>query len=185
MGRIFSADITVGQYLPDWRPDMDYSKVYSAIRAQGGGVCLDISHELDYFRWLFGEPAEMKCQVRKLSDLNINVEDLAEILVYTHTGVLGRIHLDYLSRAPRRQLYLVAEKGNLQYDFLTYELKIYDADTGSWQIREFKEDRNEQYIRQLRHFMHCARDGIRPLVDVDDAIKTLEFALKIREYYKE
>jgi len=183
-GKVLCADVTVGQYLPDWRPGVDYRTIYSAIKRQGGGVCLDISHELDYFRWLFGEPVTIQSDVRKISQLEINVEDVAETIVYTASGVLGRIHLDYLSRATRRQLYIVGENGNLQYDFITGMLQIYEAGNEFWKQRTINEDRNIMFKKQLEHFMSSVRKNAKPLIDVDDAIKTLEFAFKIRESFK-
>src|SRR5690606_29956228 len=55
VGRIHSVSIEVGQYLPDWRPATDYRKNVSACKKLGGGVLLELSHELDYLTWLFGE----------------------------------------------------------------------------------------------------------------------------------
>ena len=39
-------------FLPDWRKNIAYSKSYSSIKKQGGGVLLDLSHELDYATYL-------------------------------------------------------------------------------------------------------------------------------------
>ena len=46
-----------GQYLPAWRPSRDYRETYTAQSAQGGGILLDASHEIDYVRWIGGEIA--------------------------------------------------------------------------------------------------------------------------------
>jgi predicted dehydrogenase len=180
LGKVWCADMMVGQYLPDWRPGVDYRKMYSAIKSQGGGVCLDISHELDYFRWLFGEPVHIQSQVQKISGLEIEVEDVAETIVRTDRGTIGRIHLDYLSRAPRRKLCIVAEKGNVEYDFVRGMLEVYEAGSDFWKRRLCNEDRNVMFKKQLRHFMDCVQNKSKPLIDTEDAIKTLEFALKIR-----
>jgi predicted dehydrogenase len=59
MGKVFSINAIVGQYLPDWRPNQDYLKGMSA-RIDKGGVMLDLVHEFDYIRWLIGKP-EKKC----------------------------------------------------------------------------------------------------------------------------
>ena len=32
----------------------NYLKSYSASKSKGGGVLLDLSHEIDYINWLFG-----------------------------------------------------------------------------------------------------------------------------------
>ena len=180
LGKIFSADLIIGQYLPDWRPGTDYRKVYSAKKNEGGGVCLDISHELDYFRWFFGEPAQVHSFVNKISNLEIDAEDIAETIVTTESGIIGRIHLDYLSRAAKRTLSIVAEKGNIEFDFITGMLKTYDADDKFWKCRQYNAERNIIYKRQLQHFMDCVKTGHKPLIDIDDSIKTLEFALSIR-----
>lgn len=180
LGKVLCADVTVGQYLPDWRPGVDYRKVYSAIKSQGGGVCLDISHELDYFRWFFGEPVHIQSHVQKISGLEMDVEDVAETIVMTDQGTVGRIHLDYLSRASRRRLSIIAEKGNIEYDFVSGMLEIYEAGSEFWKRRLCNEDRNVMYKKQLMHFMDCVKNKSKPLIDADDAVKTLEFALKIR-----
>ena len=184
LGKVWCADIMVGQYLPDWRAGVDYRKVYSAIKSHGGGVCLDISHELDYFRWLFGEPIHVQSHTQKISGLEMDVEDVAEAIVMTDRGTIGRIHLDYLSRAPRRKLCVIAEKGNVEYDFISGMLEIYEAGSDFWKRRLCNEDRNMMHKRQLKHFMDCVRNKSKPLVDAADSIKTLEFALKMRSNSK-
>ena len=40
-------------YLPQWRKK-NYKKSYSSNAKLGGGVSLDLSHEIDYIQWIFG-----------------------------------------------------------------------------------------------------------------------------------
>ena len=80
IGRLISLRAEAGQYLPDWRPGSDYRQGASARRELGGGVVLELSHELDYIRWLGGEVESVGALVGKLSDLEIEVEDTAEIV---------------------------------------------------------------------------------------------------------
>jgi predicted dehydrogenase len=181
LGRLLHADMTAGHYLPDWRPGIDFRKVYSANRSQGGGVCLDLSHELDYFRWFLGEPSDVRSFVQRISALEIDVEDISEVIVRTDNGAVGHIHLDYLSRAVRRKLSIIAEKGNIEYDFVTGTLEMYEAGDQFWKKRIYADDRNEMYKKQFQHFMNCVKTRSKPLVDAQDAIKTLEFALRIRD----
>ena len=56
IGQTLFVRIEAGQHLGAWRPARPYALGYSASTARGGGVALDLSHELDYMRMLFGHP---------------------------------------------------------------------------------------------------------------------------------
>ncbi len=58
-GKILHVRIECGSYLPDWRPDQNYRKTVSALPELGGGVLLELSHELDYLHWFFGGIVEL------------------------------------------------------------------------------------------------------------------------------
>ena len=47
-------------WLPDWHPNSDYRREYSARWDLGGGAILD-SHEFDYLTWLLGPVKDMLC----------------------------------------------------------------------------------------------------------------------------
>ena len=48
IGKILSVRSEVGSYLPSWRKDTDYKKSVSAKKKLGGGVLLELSHDIDY-----------------------------------------------------------------------------------------------------------------------------------------
>ena len=52
---IIDIKVYCNSYLPDWRKNLSYEKSSSAYKRLGGGVILDLGHELDLIRWLFGE----------------------------------------------------------------------------------------------------------------------------------
>jgi len=88
------------------------------------------------------------------------------------------------ARAPRRKLCVIGEKGNIEYDFISGMLEIYEAGHDFWKRCHCNEDRNVMFKKQVRHFMDCVRNKSKPLIDTEDAVKTLEFALKIRDSLK-
>ena len=54
IGNVLSVRSSVGQYLPEWRKNTDYRKGVSAQQHLGGGVLLELSHEIDYINfWNF------------------------------------------------------------------------------------------------------------------------------------
>jgi predicted dehydrogenase len=79
IGKPFSAYAHYGDYMPGWHPWEDYRKSYSARDELGGGVVLTLCHPLDYLRWLLGEVSSVWAFTGKISDMEINVEDVGEI----------------------------------------------------------------------------------------------------------
>ncbi len=105
LGRAIAVRAEVGEYLPGFHPYEDYGTSYAAQRSLGGGVVLTLIHDLDYLQWLFGAPKRLFAVGGKLSSLELDVEDVASILMAC--GTLKRrfpVHLqmDYLRRPPRR-----------------------------------------------------------------------------------
>ena len=54
IGRVISAHVHFGEYLPAWHPWEDYRKGYAARADMGGGVVLTQCHA-DYLPWLVGK----------------------------------------------------------------------------------------------------------------------------------
>ena len=63
---IVQVNVLSGSYLPSWRSGMDYRSSYSASKQRGGGVLLDLSHEIDYVQWLFGKLNQIKSYQKKV-----------------------------------------------------------------------------------------------------------------------
>ena len=119
-------EIVSGQYLPEWRPYKDYRNSYSAHREQGGGVDLDISHEIDYMSWIFGPPLKIELTIReKISSLDIDSPDLF-MGIYRYSAFFVRVQLDYI-RKKERTLRIIGEHSNiLDVDFINCRIVIYD-----------------------------------------------------------
>lgn len=117
VGKILSARAEVGQYLPDWRPWQDYRKSYTAQKRLGGGIILDGSHELDYMRWLLGEVREVSCMAGKLSRLEVDTEDTAEVLLRFRSGAMVAVHLDFIRHDYTRNCELIGEKGTIIWNY--------------------------------------------------------------------
>lgn len=177
LGKILWAYVEAGQYLPDWRPWQDYRQSYTARRHLGGGILLDGSHELDYILWLLGTPAEVLCMAGKVSALEVDVEDCADVLVRFATGAQVQIHLDFVQRGYTRTCKLVGERGTALWDFTTPEVRFFSGETKSWQSFPYRFEINDMYISEVEHFFHCVASGENPKVDLAQAGATLRLAL--------
>ncbi len=120
--KVIYANIQCGQYLPTWRPATDYRKSYSSKREEGGGVLLDLSHEIDYVQWLFGKIEEIKSYQGKVSDLEINSDDLTMLIGKTNKQVIINVSLDYISKTTRRKLTVDTLDNSYELDFIKNKL---------------------------------------------------------------
>ncbi|HSD82466.1 MAG TPA: Gfo/Idh/MocA family oxidoreductase, partial [Anaerolineae bacterium] len=187
IGRILSIQARVGQYLPNWRSNKDYRQGVSARKELGGGVVLELSHELDYVRWLVGEVKAVSAQAGHLSDLEIDVEDTAEIILEFENGAFGSIHMDMVDRAATRTCRIVGTDGTLTWDGPTHEVRIYSAARDAWSELHpaSKIDPNTMYLAELQHFFECIREKRMPVISAADGRRVLEIALAVRQSAQE
>ena len=180
VGKILWAHVEAGSYLPDWRPWQDYRKSYTARRELGGGILLDGSHEIDYVTWLFGAPAEIACMAGQVSQLEVNVEDCATVLLRFPGGTRADVHLDFIQRTYSRYCSLAGTEGKLQWDLTSNSVQIVrpgvEVETAKfeWQV-------NDGDVAEIAHFLECARTGAAPKFTLDSAILTLRVVLAARE----
>ena len=181
IGKIYFARIQVGQYLPDWHPNKDYRKEYSAIEELGGGVVLTLTHEVDYIHWLFGEIDSLISFTKKVSQLEINVEDIAAIILETKDNIVIELHMDYLQRPSSRTCEIVGENGKILWDYFKNEIKLFVGKENKWYV--FREDnfqRNDMYKNELIHFHACIDDKEQPVVSVDQVKAVMDIVKAIK-----
>jgi predicted dehydrogenase len=182
IGRLTSARLEFGHYLPDWRPTTDYRASYSARQALGGGIILDAIHEIDYACWLLGEPTRVACFAGTLSRLEIDTEDTAAILLDTGSAI-AEIHLDYVQRVYSRTCQIVGDEGTIRWDYVSGEARCYDARRGECQIVASPAGwtPNDMYLAELRHFLACLAGEATPELDVAGGRRVLAVALAAKQ----
>lgn len=182
IGRCLSIQAQVGQYLPDWHPWEDYRQGVSAGKETGGGVILDLVHELDYVTWLFGPVSEIFCFAQKVSNLEIETEDTAVMSLKFENGALGTIHLDYLQRVPSRTCRIIGERGTIVWDYFAQKVSCYSPDKKDpWEFEYSKAQRNDRFLEEMRHLLDCVDGRDRPKVDIVSGSRTLKLALAAKE----
>lgn len=183
IGRPLSVRAHWGEYLPGWHPWEDYHQGYSARADLGGGVVLTLSHPLDYLRWLFGEVAALWAFTGKNSDLELQVEDIAEIGLHFADGVLGSLHLDYNQRPPSHWLEIVGSSGTLQWDNRSGEVRMFQSENAEWQVYPPPTgfERNDLFLAEMSHFLQVARGEAEPCCSLEDGIHALQLALAVHD----
>lgn len=179
IGRVFALNASVGQHIADWRPETDFRKSVTAQEHLGGGAIFELSHELDYVRWLLGAPASVTCRTQKLGNLGIDVEDTADLILEFNTPAMATIHLDILQRPASRTCTVLGDKGRIEADLIAGTLHVHDAATGQVQKIEVPslENRDAIYLRQAEHFLSCIDGTALPMINGEDGLAVLEIAL--------
>jgi predicted dehydrogenase len=172
-----------GYYLPHWRPNTDYREGYGARKDAGGGIILDAFHEFEYLRWLFGEVCEVFCYAGKQSELEIDVEDTADILLRFVSGLTANLHLDYLQPTYRRACEIVAENGLVVWDYISGEVSLFNTADRHVEVflRNINLELNQMFIDEMKHFVSCLEGRETPMLDARGGRAVLQIALAAKQ----
>lgn len=180
-----------GQYLPTWRQHIDYRKSVSAKKSLGGGILLEISHEIDYLIWLFGGVKWVSAWTGKLSDLEVDVEDFANITCefngkLLNKKVMGSIHLDFIRQDQTRFCEIIGTKGTMKFDAENNEIFIKKNNRNDWvKIYNSNESRDDSFRNQFSYFLDSIRCKNFNTDSFDNSIKVLEVIEAIKLSAKE
>ena len=179
IGTPVSAHARCGSWLPDWRPGSDYRQGVSARRELGGGVLLELSHDLDLLRTLLGSLTVTAADLSCSGLLEIDVEDRALLALQTATGMPVSLQLDFCTQPPARSLVVRGSEGEIRWDLIRGCLSWMDRQ-GVLHQEPFSHGAEERYRRQLQHFLACCRGEAEPLVSVEDGLAVLELVRQAR-----
>lgn len=115
---VLTVQAYVGQYLPDWRPETDYRCSYSAHANEGGGVLRDLSHELDYIGWLFGEWEAVTACGGHVSPLEIDSDDVFVVMMRTRRCPVLSVQMSYLDRDATRRVTVNTTSHTIEADLI-------------------------------------------------------------------
>lgn len=187
VGAVRYARAHYGNYLPNMRPGADYRALYCARADAGGGVMLDAIHEIDYLMWLLGPAVAVQGAKARLSDLDIDVEDFANIVLAHAGGARSVITLDYLRPWKRRGCEIIGAKGMLLWDSEGKQperclVRFYDADAQTWNtvVDNPDLDTGRPYVDMLADFVGAMEGRPHRLQTAADAVERLAVTLAAR-----
>jgi len=182
IGKPIRASLEAGQWLPDWRKHVDYRNSYSADKTKGGGVIFDLIHEIDTARWLFGEFDIVKSVYGKFSDLEINSEDVASIiLAKSKLPPVVSINIDYISRKARRKITIIGDEGNLVWDFQNKILQVESADNvENIEVKAEDFDVGQTYISAMSELIAAIKGGNKTSQTIEDGLNSSRLAIKAK-----
>jgi predicted dehydrogenase len=186
IGKIYSVRSEIGQYLPSWRPGTDYRKDVSAQKSLGGGALLELSHEIDYLSWIFGRVDWVKSHVSKQSDLEIDVEDSAYVVLgfeeVDGEVLTASLNIDFIRHDTTRKCFVIGEKGTLLWDGIKGQVKFFEKSSKHWEILFLSSpDRNFTYIEEIKSFFLSVEANIRPSITGEDGLQVVNIVENIKQ----
>lgn len=169
---VISVRAMSSSYLPDWRPGTDYRTCYSAHTDMGGGVDIDLIHEWDYLTFLFGDVIEGYSIAKKISNLEIDSNDIAIYIAKTEKTAI-ELHLDYFGRKTLRNLTIFTKYDTIDCDIIEGKIKYLNENKELF----LENDRNAFQLEEIKHFFDIAFGNI-------DNDSTLLHGLKVLQYAK-
>ena len=158
-------------YLPEWRPGTDYRKTYSAQKALGGGVSIDLIHEWDYITYLIGMPRKVFSVIRTVSDLELDSDDIA-VYVADYGSCIAELHLDYFTRTPIRRIEITTNDFYLSADLIAQKIRRSDME----EEISFTSERDAFQKKELEFFFDVLEGKQENTNDIRHALDVLAIA---------
>lgn len=174
--KILYVNAKCGQYLPTWRPNTDYRNCYSAKKDNGGGVLLDLSHELDYVQWLCGRIQVLNSTQTKVSDLEISSDDLTMLMGKTDKDILVNISIDYISKIIHRKVLIETLEHTYELDFIVNSL-VQKNKQGLEELYSFSNLQRNYMFEQMHLDIFQKQKNIctfKEALEVMDTISTIQ-----------
>jgi predicted dehydrogenase len=157
---VFRFDFAIGHDVTQWRANWMFSQSYAA-NPQGGGVLLDLCHELDMAACLF--PGLSVDAVASVGHATYPGVDMASRISLSRPGLSGSVAMDYLAPSLIRRAQITGTRAARDYNFADQTYGIARADAVSNPAHPL--ERNEMFMNAARDFLALVED--RPLIGVD------------------
>jgi predicted dehydrogenase len=181
IGQIKLVKSSVGHNLSLWRPS-DYRKSVSASKELGGGVLLELSHDIDYLRTLFGMPKQILCKSYNSHLLNIDkdVEDVA-LCIFDYGNFCVELQLDMIQTFPIRTCNIIGSEGSIEWDIRNEEVRFLNISTKKVQINKFIQDEIIYHTQLIEFISWINGNKDAKIVSLADAINTLKIVILAKE----
>lgn len=187
IGNILAVNAEIGECVKNWHKYEDYRNMYACRKDLGGGVVVTQIHELDYLYYLFGVPKTIYAIGGKLSDLEIDVEDVVNILMGYEIGgnyIPVNVYEDYIQVPARRKCRIIGTKGKIEFDLLSSTFKLYN-ELGEIEYQEIYEfERNNMFLSEMKEFIDCIEKDRDSAISFNEGKKSLEMAVAVKESMK-
>lgn len=171
--QINEVSVYCGSYLPNWRPEKNYKDIYSARKEMGGGVHLDLFHELDYTCWLFGFPSKSFNILRSTSSLKISAVDFANYQ-FIYPDFIGSVTLNYYRVDSKRTIEIVYSDETIIVNLLSNTIS---NNKGEIIFTDSNFTINDTYLAQMNYFLGIFAGKNQAINTFSESLKILKLCL--------
>lgn len=169
--RVLTVEVYAGQHLSGWRPSRPVAEQYSSVRARGGGVLRDLSHEFDYLGFLLGHCEGVFARGGRLGTITIDSDDAWGIVARYERSPLATIQLNYFDRNTRRRIVINTTESTIEADLVASTLRVDDR------VEQLPTDRDLTY-RAMHRAMLDGSDvsfaTVEQAADTDHLVRMIE-----------
>lgn len=182
IGQLRHARFVMSAHLADWHPWERYQDFFMASRELGGGALLDESHFIDLMLWFFGMPERVYARIERISDLEIDTDDVVDLVAVYGDRFRVTMHLDLFGRPHEKQIVVAGEQGTVQCLFSPDVVRVGHTAEPQWETEQFSVERNEMFASVAREFLELT-EGRRGEVtcSISDGLRVLEVVDACRE----
>lgn len=190
VGKIYYVNCVVGKDLKTWNDD-NYTKKISGKKNKGGGVMLELSHEIDYLNWIFGDFKNVYASLSKVSNLKINVEDNVVAIFELEEKIKNFkifLHMDFVRKDNTRFIEVIGSKGTIKIDLIKGRIEHFSGNNNVWKIlnndtSHLVNSYKNQFFNFFNHLFH-SNDLINNLDQSYEVLKIIDSMKKSNLYNK-
>lgn len=125
--KIYFVRVNCSSYLPSWRKGKNYLDTVTSNKNLGGGVLLELSHEIDYLLWIFKKINIVNVINKKISDLKINTDDFLSLNAITSNRALINLTINFFSKIQNREIFIDGKNFNLCANVLKNSINLIEG----------------------------------------------------------
>lgn len=163
-------------YLPKWKNDSYKNYPYS-FKKLGGGALLELSHEIDYIRNIFGEIGHVTAQCIYSKNLKSDVESGANLILNLKNDIIVNLVLNFDSK-------ILSRKCRINYSDKYIIWDILKDNTYSKKKLFVKRNINYIYKEQIKNFLINIKKNRQNYTSLSDSVKTLKVIMYAKKSNK-
>jgi CMP-N,N'-diacetyllegionaminic acid synthase len=146
--KIYFVEIKCTSFLPKWRKNINYIKSNSS--GIGGGALLELSHEIDYAQYIFGQILKINFNsVTKISNLKIKKDD--NVIVFGKSQKSNfSIYLNIFSHYLERKIIIYTKNLTILSDLINNKILFY-KNHKIIKKKIFNVEYNDTYTKQYKN----------------------------------